>query len=120
MTQLPNNEQPLNILVGCELSSIEFVQDYVQFRFGGPSLTAYIHPVLEIGATRYYWDTPIYYFMLHKQIGKMVLEATIIIDEALYLKFNASTYLSISLRPEDYVTPEAVMFIDGDGHWWLW
>ena len=37
-------DQPLNILVGKEISSVEFVRDYLQFRFDGPCLTSITNP----------------------------------------------------------------------------
>jgi hypothetical protein len=35
---------PLELLEGTQLSSVEFVQDYVQLRFDGPTLTAVTPP----------------------------------------------------------------------------
>jgi hypothetical protein len=45
--------QALNILIGEELSSIEFVRDYIQFRFDGPCLTAITDPIINVGQQQY-------------------------------------------------------------------
>lgn len=38
----------LEDLVGEELSSVSFVQDYVQFDFNGPLLTSFADPIVQV------------------------------------------------------------------------
>src|ERR1700686_1222650 len=40
---------PLEKIVGEQLSSVEFVQDYVQLHFDGPTITAFVWPTLNLG-----------------------------------------------------------------------
>jgi hypothetical protein len=40
-------------IAGEQLSSIEFVQDYVQLRFDGPTLTAFVWPTLTVGGNSF-------------------------------------------------------------------
>ena len=47
VNQIP--EPPLSVLIGHQLSSVEFVQDYLQLRFDGPCLTAVTHPRVRVG-----------------------------------------------------------------------
>lgn len=42
---------PLNEMVGLRLSSVEFVNDYIQFHFDGPSLTTLILPLIKSVST---------------------------------------------------------------------
>lgn len=41
----PSMQTKIDEIIGRQLSSVEFVQDYVQFRFDGPCLTAITPPV---------------------------------------------------------------------------
>src|SRR5690242_9135647 len=54
------NDSPLGPIHGSQLSSVEFVQDYVQLRFDGPCLTAITWPVVTVGQQRFRLETPGY------------------------------------------------------------
>jgi hypothetical protein len=51
--QIP--EPPLSVLLGRQLSAVEFVQDYLQLRFDGPCLTAITHPRVSVGNRWWEW-----------------------------------------------------------------
>jgi len=41
-------------------------------------------------------------------------------NELIRIQFSASRSINISLKPDDYVTAEAVTFDNGVGEWWVW
>ena len=51
-------EHVLQSIVGKQLSSVEFVQDYAQLRFDGPTLTAVTQPIVEVGSEAFRWSEP--------------------------------------------------------------
>ncbi len=79
-------------LKGRVLSSVEFVQDYVQLRFDGPCLTAYTHPIFNPGTECLVWGAS---------------------------GFESGAVISVSLLDEDYIGPEAVQFTSEDGSIWI-
>jgi hypothetical protein len=114
------NQQPLSVIVGSQLSSVEFVQDYLQLRFDGPCLTAVTHPRVRVGNTWFTWGDPWYRNQLCERISSIVHKASVREDQEICLDFDDGSHLSISLRPEDYRAAEAAMFNDGQDGWWVW
>lgn len=76
-----DEEQPLSILVGSELSSVEFVRDYVQLRFDGPTLTAVTHGVVTLPDGQYGAATPGYRDALCSRIGRTVTGGAVVSNE---------------------------------------
>lgn len=114
-------DQPLGVLPGRELSSIEFVRDYIQFRFDGPCLNAITDPYLVISNKIYMRSTPGFCDTILGFIGLPVEAAEVIADEEIRIGFLGKKNLIISLKPEDYVTAEAAIFYDGSGKVWaIW
>ena len=113
-------EEPLSVLVGRQLSSVEFVQDYLQLRFDGPCVTAITHPRVSVGNMWLAWGNPGYRDQLCERIGKVVTRAAVIEGGEICLEFDDGSCLSISLRPNDYRAAEAVVFESGDEGWWVW
>jgi hypothetical protein len=71
--QLRTLADALSELVGQPLSSVEFVQDYVQLHFDGPTLTAYTPPTVSFeSAVTLAWEDAGYRDSLCKQIGSVV------------------------------------------------
>lgn len=112
--------QPLNLIVGSELSSVEFVRDYVQFRFDGPYLTAITTPVIQDGESLYKWGTFGYCDILCKCIGVTLRNAFVLPDKEIYLEFDNDIRITISLKPEDYFGPEAAIFSKSEQDVWVW
>jgi hypothetical protein len=111
------NAHPLSIIEGEQLSSVEFVQDYVQLRFDGPYLTAITLHNVELGNIHLKWGMPGYRDALCDRIGTTVQSVSVITSETLLIKFADGAIVSISLRPEDYRAEEAVMFDDKTKQW---
>jgi hypothetical protein len=101
------------------LSSVEFVQDYVQLRFDGPCLTAYNLPAITLQESTVSWGEPRYRDLLCQQIGRRVQAAEVIDGEHVSLKFEEDAVLKISLRTQDYRGPEALQFISNPNCIWV-
>lgn len=112
-------ESPLTGIVGSQLSSVEFVQDYVQLHFDGPSLAAITHPVVAAGGTHFEWGSPGYRDALCERIGKTVQEVAVVGGRDIQIKFSDGPRILISLQPEDYRGPEAAVFIGAPGEAWV-
>jgi hypothetical protein len=106
-------EQALQVLIGNQLSSVEFVQDHVQLRFDGPCLTIYnaAHTVTANGFS-VRWGQPGYRDALCNLIKHKVCEIKMSPSEKLSLTFEKDLVWSLSLRDSDYDGPEALMLTD--------
>jgi len=100
----------LKFLVGSRLSSIEFVQDYVQLRFNGPCLTALTPPHIRTLRKCCEPGAPEYRNVLCDQIGKLVHRAFTIEAQEIRIDFDNEVTITISLRPDDYQSAEAAIF----------
>src|SRR2546423_2064380 len=106
--------EPLKQLVGAELASVTFVRDYVQLSFDGPRLSA-LTPMTVV--TRRVTVTSCddqFRNRLCELIGRSITEVDARPDEALTIGFADGSSVSISLRPEHYPGPEAVVFYGQD------
>jgi hypothetical protein len=123
--QLPTTDTSNNLslqdglrkLIGSKLSSVEFVMDYVQLRFDGPTLTAYTTPAVVRNDEKYAWDEPGYRDALCGQIGHLLQEVSV--DEQVKLTFDNAASVLISLRDEDYSGAEALYLSLDKTHWWV-
>lgn len=106
-------------LEGLQLSSIEFVQDYIQLHFDGPRLTAFTLPAVEV-AGRLFTDTsPGYRDRLCEQIGKTIGSVHVLELNEMRLVFRSSEVFSISLRSQDRRAGESVIIDNGEA-WEAW
>ncbi len=105
---------PLSIVKGTPLSSVEFVQDYVQLRFDGPCLTAHTPPSVVKNYCRLRWNEPGYRDALCGAIGQTV-SAVVVDAERIGIEFGPEMYVEISLKPAGAVGPEAAVFSYTDG-----
>jgi hypothetical protein len=99
----------LGKLAGNALSSVEFVADYVQLRFDGPSLTAYTSPTVTCGSQTLSLGQPNYRDVLCGQIGRRV-ERAAIDSQRVSIIFENGPVVSVSLRNDTYQGPEALRF----------
>ena len=100
----------LQQLVGRVLSSVEFVQDYFQIRFDGPTINVMNPTSVTVGSTRSQsWDNQ-FRNMLCGQIGKRVEGVTVAPGKFLNLHFADGSRVDVSLREEDYCCAEAIYF----------
>ena len=109
----------LGQIVGRQLSSVTFVQDYVQMSFDGPAVTAVTHPVVEAEGVAYRWDETGFRDQLCKRIAHIVTKAEIIPDECVRIDFDDRAKISVSLLSQDYVAAEAVRFDASPQIWWV-
>ena len=101
---------PLKVLEGSKLSSVEFVQDYVQLRFDGPTLTAITPPRIRVLDELLEWGRQGYRDALCDRIGKLVSHASTIPEQEIKIEFEDGASISISLHPGDYRAAEAAVF----------
>jgi hypothetical protein len=116
------NDHPYKLfgqLRGRELSSVEFVRDYLQLRFdGGPTINV-MSPVVvtrTAGRSRS-WDDQ-FRNALCGQIGKSVGNAEVVEQLHLLIAFDDGSEITISLVPDDYGGPEAVYYHGFDNAEW--
>lgn len=114
------NKQPLDVLRGEQLSSVQFVQDYVQLHFDGLSLISVTHPKVKVGGIWFKWGDPGYRDMLCELIGRIVRMAFVREGEEICVLFDDQACISISLHPEDYRAAEAAILTNGPEETWLW
>jgi hypothetical protein len=122
MKSISEEENVLKCIEGTEMSSVEFVRDYIQLRFDGPTLTTYTLPTLTLNGIKYNFVTSGYRDALCSLIGKNVKKTEIHEDLAIRLIFENDNVVEVSLRGEDYEGPEAAMFDNGlvEGKWVVW
>jgi hypothetical protein len=97
----------LQEIIGEQLSSVEFVQDYVQLHFDGPILTTFVWPVVSTHGKTTRVGEPGYKDALCARIGRNVHTADVIEGAEVLVEFEDGARISISLRPENSVGPEA-------------
>lgn len=92
---------------GEELKAVEFVEDYLQLRFGGPLLTLYDWPHVLLTDFSVAYGEPEYRNALCAEIGETVAAATLGEDDALTIEFGNGVVFGLSLREEDRDRPES-------------
>ena len=95
-------------LCGEQLSSVTFVQDYLQLWFDGPGINVTNPLTVETGAVSVTSWQPGFRDALCGQIAKIVKTVEFIDKEAFVIGFEDGSRLSVSLREKDYTTPEAL------------
>ena len=113
-------EGALASIVGEQLSAVVFVQDYVQLQFDGPTLTAITLPVVVDNGAVYQWDTPGFRDKLCARIAKTVSAASVAEDREIRIELDDESSIIISLRPQDYVGPEAAILSHSAETLWVW
>ena len=112
-------DNPLKNLIGRELSGVAFVRDYIQLQFDDRGLTAINLPSVIANGEAKIPDHQGYRDLLCERIGHTVVEAELNDGEGIWLKFDDDSVVSISLKNEDYIGPEAaIMYIDE--RTWVW
>lgn len=103
----------LSALEGLELSSVEFVSDYLRLRFAdspgstGPLLTLYAWPHILLADFSIAFGEPEYRNALCAQLGETVATARLEELNAFTVEFESGTVIALSLREEDLDGPEA-------------
>ncbi|HZR19700.1 MAG TPA: hypothetical protein VFE51_20615 [Verrucomicrobiae bacterium] len=101
---------PLQQVVGKQLSAVTFVQDYLQLHFDGPTLNAMtvVTVITPKGFAKMGDDQ--FRNLLCSCITKQVSRIEFMDQEALVLHFDDCSLVTVSLRGEDYRGAEAVTF----------
>src|SRR5688572_6417823 len=103
-------------LIGEDLSGVSFVRDYVQLQFNPPPMiNAYTPVTVRCKDQQAEYGESVFANMLLGQINKIVREVVLSPAEALTITFDDGSAISISLRPEHYVGPEALNLFRKNG-----
>ena len=97
----------VSAIEGEELKAVEFVEDYLQLRFGVPLLKLYDWPHVLLTDFSVAFGEPEYRNALCAQIGETVSTAILEEDDALTIEFESGVVLGLSLREEDVDGPES-------------
>ena len=97
----------VSTILGEELVAVEFVEGYLQLRFGGPLFTLYAWPHVLFPDFSLAYGEPEYRNALCAQIGEKVTTASLEESDALTIEFENGTVFGLSLREEDVDGPES-------------
>jgi hypothetical protein len=95
----------ISAIEGAELKAVEFVEDYLQLRFGEPLLRLYDWPHVLLTDFSVAFGEPEYRNALCAQIGETVTTAMLEEDDALTVEFGNGIVFGLSLREEDVDGP---------------
>jgi hypothetical protein len=95
----------ISAIEGAELKAVEFVDDYLQLRFGEPLLRLYDWPHVLLTDFSVAFGEPEYRNALCAQIGETVTTAMLEEDDALTVEFGNGIVFGLSLREEDVDGP---------------
>jgi hypothetical protein len=97
----------ISAIEGEELKAVEFVEDYLQLRFGDPLLKLYDWPHVLLTDFSVAFGEPEYRNALCAQIGETVSAASLEPGDALTVEFGNGVVFGLSLREEDVDGPES-------------
>jgi hypothetical protein len=95
----------ISAIEGEELKAVEFVEDYLQLRFGEPLLKLLDWPYVMLTDFSVASGEPEYRNALCAQIGETVSAAMLEEDDALTIEFGNGVVFGLSLREEDVDGP---------------
>ncbi|MDR3736428.1 MAG: hypothetical protein P4L10_12945 [Acidobacteriaceae bacterium] len=101
-------------IIGEELTSVAFVQDYLVLEFDGPLVTLYAWPSVLLEDGSFSFGEPGYRDALCAQIGDTVVQAQMEEFAALTIEFENGIVFGVSLREEDVTGPQAGSFTIDD------
>ena len=92
-------------LLGEELKSVCFVEDFLELSFGDPKVTLFAWPHVLLTDFSVAYGEPEYRDALCAQIGEEVKEASLEEGSALTIELENGVVLGVSLREEDIDAP---------------
>jgi len=115
-------EQPFDPMLGSQLSSVEFVQDYVQLHFDGPSLIAITRPMVEVDGQGYSWGSSGYGDALCGRIARLLQKTYVVNGDTIHLMFDDGSSILISLKETELRgnSAEAAILQRGKDDVWVW
>lgn len=108
-------------ILGEQLSSVEFVQDYLQLHFDENTLTLYNWPYLHIDSKNYKIGNLGYRDKLCEIIGHRISDVLLIENKDLNLFFEGGQQIILSLIKNESNSNlhEFAYFVDSDGGWFV-
>lgn len=100
----------ISAIEGRELQAVCFIEDFLELRFGTPTLTLYAWPYVMLADFSVAFGEPEYRNALCAQIGETVETAALDEGAALTLELSNGVVLGLSLREEDLDLPEAGLY----------
>ena len=97
----------ISAIEGTELKAVEFVEAFLQLRFGESLLKLYDWPHVLLTDFSVGFGEPEYRNALCAQIGETVATAMLEQDDALTVEFGNGVVFGLSLREEDVDGPES-------------
>jgi hypothetical protein len=97
----------ISAIEGAELKAVEFVEDFLQLRFGEPLLKLYDWPHVLLPDFSVAFGEPEYRNALCAQIGETVATASLEEDDVLTIELANGVVFGLSLREEDKDGPES-------------
>jgi hypothetical protein len=108
----------LEYLTGEQLSSVEFVQDYLQLHFEDITLTCYIWPFVVSGNLQYEKGHLEYRNKLCEGIGKIVDKVNLIEKVSLEIELSDYYKIILSLDPRNpEIIAEIAILSDNENNW---
>jgi hypothetical protein len=105
----------ISAIEGEEMKSVEFVEDFLQLRFGEPLLRLYDWPHVLLTDSSVAFGEPEYRNALCAEIGETVEKAMLEEGDALTVEFANGIVFVLSLREEDVDSPESGSYsVTGD------
>jgi len=102
--KVPSKFQPI---VGCALTEVEFVMDYLQLKFPPYRFSIYNWPVLILGGETKRVTDEGYREMLQSFVGRRIARIEEYIDRGLTLEFGDGSSISVAIKVgSDYPCPE--------------
>lgn len=104
--------------IGKSVTSIVFVQDYMQVVINEAMLTLYAMPRASVGGRVLLPHDAGYYDVLCSLIGKTI-SRSLVSDDVISFAFDNETTLSIDLKDPELKGPEVLAYTDGRGNTWI-
>lgn len=117
MTEPPIN--PLNVLIGEQLSSVTFVQNYLQLDFDGRRLTINEWPSVNTQNGEVRFGEPSYRDDLCSLIAKLVARSESN-DSAVILLFEDGSSIRVDMDNSRFGQGDRVIFHDSVENTWSW
>ena len=106
-------------LIGEQLSAVTFVQDYFQLWFDGPGINVNNPTIVyHSGIKNQSWNNG-FRDAVCGQISKIVESVLVRKEDSVKIVFNHQSYISISLKPDDYDSPEAIFAHGFENEKWI-
>lgn len=108
----------LNDLPNEQLSSVEFIQDYLQLHFDDKTLTCYIWPVLKCAGNEYTQEDRDYKNQLCNLIAQKVKQTIFNEKENLVIIFSNNSQVVLSLNEDNpEIVGQIAILSDQNNNW---